>query len=585
MTMLGAHSIALLTSGAMIAALLASPAEAQAPPIRASGALVRQDRSDCGNTDVKGTDGRRVGGVVTVQQSRDGWTGGDVSVFGLTPNTNYDLYWKCHYLVARLRTDATGMAYQPYFRFKAEPGTALSFDLYPAGQPVGDMFLSVPMTPVPIVRSAETQLVRQDRSDCANSDVSASDRGRVVGVVVVEQGRSGDSTARVRIDRGMPGKLYRFYWKCQRELGTILTDDRGMGAGVFAFRASPGAALTFDMYPAGEASGNTFQTVPLRKPEYSDARRAIAQRYAPLVSLASGEEWLPSSIDYLAANVDALCNGNKVSSNILDDLYRALPERGQENCYFVTKQALNGPYDRPAFLKGTNPATTKVPIYVFLYSDLGSPEGNFYAQYMTFYPYNLGKNTCTTLAPGDHCLGQRVEMGDHVGDWELVTIRFANGKPEAVHVGSHGNELPDSAWNFFAPQWTKGGADRHVLEWEGTHPVVYSAGGSHGLYGWAGTHTYSTLPTGERLNDHTSRGTPWKTWESIVWADDPRYFVLLNLYEGRWGNPHMGESACDLSAQWESLCEALSIPLDEYQLNDGPSLPDRQRDKNKIHPF
>lgn len=585
MTMLEAHSIALFASGAMIAALLASPAEAQAPPMRASGALVRQDRSDCGNTDVKGTDGRRVGGVVTMQQSADGSTRVDVTVRGLTPHQVYDFYWKCRQQLIRIYTDGMGSG-STFFAFQAAPGTALSFDLYPAGQPVGDIFQSVPMTPVPIVRRAETQLVRQDRSDCANSDVSASDRGRIVGSLVVDQGRSGDSTVQVQIDRGMPGRLYHFYWKCQRELGTILTDDRGMANAVFAFRASPGAALTFDMYPAGEASGNTFQSVPLpRNPEYSDARRAIAQRYAPLVRLASGEEWLPSSIDYFAANVDAVCNETKVSSNILDDLYRALPEQGQDNCYFVTKQALTGPYDRPAFLKGTNPATTTVPIYVFLYSDAAAPADSFYAQYMTFYPYNLGKNVCPTLAPGDNCLGQRVEMGDHVGDWELATIRFAHGQPDAVHVGSHGNELPDSAWNFFAPAWTKGGADRRVLEWQGTHPVVYSAGGSHGLYGWSGTHNYSTLPTGDRLNDHTSRGTPWRTWESIVWADDPRYFVLLNLYEGRWGNPHMGESACDLSVDWSILCERLSIPFDEHQLNDGPSLPDRQRDKGKIHPF
>lgn len=210
---------------------------------------------------------------------------------------------------------------------------------------------------------------------------------------------------------------------------------------------------------------------------------------------------------------------------------------------------------------------------------------------MTFYPYNLGKNICTGPAPYDNCLTSRVEMGDHVADWELMTIRFFKSEPWAVHVGSHGNDIPKTAWTFLKPSWTRTGspcigppilcnlAAGSPLRWEETHPVVYSAAGSHGVYGWSGKHNYITTDVGDQFNDYTSQGIKWQTWNNIVWSDDPKYSVLLNEYDGRWGNPHMGKSGCEVAVVPDWSCDRLGIPSNEYQLNDGPSLPNRQRDK------
>ncbi len=432
-------------------------------------------------------------------------------------------------------------------------------------------------------------LVRQDFSNCDNTDVSGSDPSRIGGNVTIVQSAAGATTAVVGITRGTPNTIYNFFWKCQRQLGTVQTDANGGGTASFTFQAAAGQTFTFDMYPDGAPLGNKFQSVRIT-PTGGDhnAQQEIARRYAPMIWLAEGEQWLPSSIDFFAANVQAKCNGQAVSQNILTLTASQLPSGGgtDTTCNFETRQPLSGPYDRPAFLQGQSPAQTSVPIYVFLYPDSSDP-GVFYAQYMTFYPYNLGKNACMTLAPFDNCLGSRVEMGDHVADWELMTIRFSQGQPSAVHVGSHGNDLPDTAWNFFPPTWTKGAGSSQgpALQWEGTHPVVYSAAGSHGIYGWDGKHNYKTLPTGDNLNDYTSRGTRWQTWSNIVWSDDPRYNVLLNVYNGRWGNLHMGQNACQISPVPDKLCGPAGIPRNEYQLNDGPSLPDRQRDKNEIHPF
>jgi hypothetical protein len=458
--------------------------------------------------------------------------------------------------------------------------------------------LAVPAAaaPPPSPLAAQSALVRQDFSNCGNSDVSAGDPGRVGGSIALRQQPGGATTADVTVVHGTPNTSYTLYLKCVRALGVIHTNDAGAGAGSFSFQAQPGGVVTFDMYPAGAPRGNKFQSTRYvwNAPVLPNLQRQIAQTYAPLIWLNPGESWMPSSIDYYALSMNAVCDGKQAAGDIRSLTLAMLPPgRGAPSpgsdathCFFVTKQALSGPYDRPSFLHGQDPSKTPVPIYVFIYQDAGqhSP-GDFDVQYMTFYPYNLGKNICTGLAPKDNCIGSRIEMGDHVADWELMTIRFANNQPVAVHVGSHGNDIPDTAWTFFAPGWTNTGnaANGSVLAWEGAHPVVYSADGSHGVYGWGGKHNYKTTPVGDQWNDYTGQGTRWQTWQNIVWSDDPRYALLLNQYEGRWGNPHMGKSGCEVSQVPNWSCSALGIPTDEYQLNDGPSLPDRQRDKSYMY--
>jgi hypothetical protein len=177
-------------------------------------------------------------------------------------------------------------------------------------------------------------------------------------------------------------------------------------------------------------------------------------------------------------------------------------------------------------------------------------------------------------------------MDDHVADWEIVSIRFVNGIPQSVHVGAHKNDQPDMADTYFCCAWTpsgKAGRSEVALQWMGQHPIVYAATGSHGTWATAGKHNYTTIPTGDRLNDYTSAGKLWKTWEKMVWFSwDPNgsILVLLNDYEGRWGAHHLGKDACTLSGG--VLCSALGIPDDEYQLNDGPTLPSRDRDRNYL---
>ena len=106
-------------------------------------------------------------------------------------------------------------------------------------------------------------LIRQDFSDCGNSNVTNSDPTRDGGNISITQTPAGATTAVVEITRGSPNTTYDFYWKCQRQLGSVQTNAQGFGQGQFEFQAPPNQILTFDMYPDGAPAGNKFQSTPI----------------------------------------------------------------------------------------------------------------------------------------------------------------------------------------------------------------------------------------------------------------------------------------------------------------------------------
>lgn len=73
---------------------------------------------------------------------------------------------------------------------------------------------------------------------------------------------------------------------------------------------------------------------------------------------------------------------------------------------------------------------------------------SFHVTYWMFYPYSQGKTMCTlSLGPlgsipfpsiYGYCLGNRKDIGSHIGDWEHMSLYF-NGaaEPEAMYVSAH----------------------------------------------------------------------------------------------------------------------------------------------------
>jgi hypothetical protein len=188
--------------------------------------------------------------------------------------------------------------------------------------------------------------------------------------------------------------------------------------------------------------------------------------------------------------------------------------------------------------------------------------------YFMYYPYNRGKSVAIW----------NTVVGNHVGDWEHVSVRLtwqhdaARGwrlAPKEVYVSAHDfGDMED--WNT-------------MERVEDTHIVVYAAWGSHGFWVDPGSHVYEDWYPLFTLADKCSAGTAWDTWNLIeafdynlqtglggstwpLWmgadfADpgpgpDPSDPANGSIY--RWGNPEW-----DCRAIFDNKC----------RLEDGPTGP------------
>ncbi|MCP3102318.1 Vps62-related protein [Myxococcus sp. K15C18031901] len=280
----------------------------------------------------------------------------------------------------------------------------------------------------------------------------------------------------------------------------------------------------------------------LDNPEFSGGfvdDYAVIQ-FAPRVWLHSDEFFLPSTTEYFLENTQEV--GGHLTTRI---------PLGCDDC------------TNPPFLHGLDPNQQHVPVYaqVIPRTVAGTPTNITDVVYWTFYAFNFGKHVCIGGRLGDTCLGYWMQLGNHVGDWEHLTVRFVDGRPTQVTMSQHGK----------APVFGYGGK---LLPMADLHPEAYSALGSHGLYPDAAVHEYMNLYNGDSLKDVTNRGAAWKTWEKPVvfpWQPQGSFtgsLSWLNITAG-WGN---AKSGCD---------NVVSKASGECILNGGPGGP---MQKDFTHP-
>ncbi len=196
---------------------------------------------------------------------------------------------------------------------------------------------------------------------------------------------------------------------------------------------------------------------------------------------------LPSSVEHFLPNVhQEFSDGNQ--------RYTTNQDLGCDSC------------SDPAFLTGQRPDQASVPVYAEIVNRThdGQATNTTDILYWMFYPYNDGKDVCIgawnkTIG----CVGGYESFGNHVGDWEHITVRFVDGRPSQVFLSAHDSGFLanyGSAW----------------LSITNGHANVFSALGSHGLYVDAARHTYATLPNSFTLDDDTGYGVSWNTSSNVV---------------------------------------------------------------------
>jgi hypothetical protein len=311
------------------------------------------------------------------------------------------------------------------------------------------------------------------------------------------------------------------------------------------------ATTTTGESTASPTSESTAETTT-SDPPIDDPRLLALRTYAPRVWLHPGEEYFPSSVEFAFAAMTRFVGGDG-------------------NYWIRSIQALDSPSDdSPPFFAGD---LEGAPVYAF-YADKGGDIVDLV--YFFWYPYNRGKSAVDTI------------WGNHVGDWEHITVRLLRGPDDALAP----SQVYLSAHSFGgAYAWTD--IERHDI----THPVVYSARGSHGVWSAPGDHVYMTI--GEELldvcvtlvcidlTDETAAGTAWDTWEDVAAFD---YVAQEGLGGATWPI-WMSEAFTDPGAdppttpgggpifRWgnEEDCTTLGVDISDLigvcRLEDGPTGP------------
>lgn len=299
-------------------------------------------------------------------------------------------------------------------------------------------------------------------------------------------------------------------------------------------------------------------------------KRGLLQAYAPRVWLADyepnwpgGEQFYPSSVEWSFEHLDRVW---------VDGAW-----------WLRTKQELSDPSDHslPVFHgcdgKSTaNPCTLdETPVYAFWDEVEIDVDGVGVTvvdlAYFMWYPYNRGKSVLGTT------------YGHHVGDWEHATVRLTQHwaddvwslKPSQMYLAVHdfGNNhqwesLQKFVWKVWLPIIITNGpvqspisvpdrheSDLHAAHTVGsdlhlTHPVVFAAWGSHGLWSTPGEHWYKKINLGiteVNLYDYTGYGTAWDTWKRVEAYDFDRKTGLGSSAWPVWmsknyGDPSIGDA-------------------------------------------
>lgn len=266
---------------------------------------------------------------------------------------------------------------------------------------------------------------------------------------------------------------------------------------------------------------------PAPRAEAARARRPLTiqeatSRYAPLVFLAPGETHRPSDASNYIHNSrlrwshdsgqpdDEIADKGHVDENRLgdggysDQVENILGIKHgahiRSNQDVRPKDGKGDGGDEGFFLdldnahhESTGPGTN-MPVYY------EAVDGH-YITYWFFYAYNAGP------APGG--------LDNHEGDWERISVKLnRQNRATAVAYYQHkGHE--EKRWRDVPKQ--------------GSHPLVFSAKGSHASYASPGAKDLG-VPFGA-VKDHAGRGAQWKTWQHLKNARAQGWYG----YGGAWG--------------------------------------------------
>jgi hypothetical protein len=284
-------------------------------------------------------------------------------------------------------------------------------------------------------------------------------------------------------------------------------------------------------------------------PPPTNSNEAI-MRYAPRIYLAAdelqgGQSYRPSSVEWFLANVDRV----EIEGQYWTQTKVPLTHATEVQPFFY------GPEDEDL---------DEVPTYAFWIESQDVWRGHADIVYFFFYPYNRGKDMVQSV------------WGNHVGDWEHVTVRIDSTTFEPL-------ELALSAH-----------AGGETIKWDDIektadgHPIAYAAWGSHANYSTPGAHIYNTIEVPPLddieitdLTSSASDGVAWDTWNKIEAFDFYTQQGLDGATWPGWMSTEFADASSEAIYRWGNTEDTCGLCLgslcwdfpDICLLENGPTGP------------
>ncbi|MCP3802401.1 Vps62-related protein [Allokutzneria sp. A3M-2-11 16] len=269
---------------------------------------------------------------------------------------------------------------------------------------------------------------------------------------------------------------------------------------------------------------------PVRAP--GAARKATAEKYAPFIWFAKGEEYGPMdaatfistaklkwSHDDGCPDADIAAPPDLAALSGRAEPYAHRKKSGLPRCDFEGEPIKSSTYSVPRrteelgeegfYLDGMDTQRRQNGAGAPTYWQVDEPKGERVRvyTYWRFHAWNNARNVEDVIPVPGSVAGLD---GDHEGDWERVTlITDLQDTPRMLVFNGHGSQC--------RLDWPK-------VEKTDGRPVGYSAKGTHASYPTTGTHGW--------MLDRTDQGTLLDTRADLRWAEGEAWWG----YAGGWGS-------------------------------------------------
>ncbi|XP_038973223.1 uncharacterized protein LOC120105138 [Phoenix dactylifera] len=211
--------------------------------------------------------------------------------------------------------------------------------------------------------------------------------------------------------------------------------------------------------------------------------QAIMQAYSPVIYLHPDEEFLPSSISWFFDNGALLYEKGNPNPAPIASNGSNLPQGGSNDGAYWMDLPADG-RQKDEVKKGDIPSSK---VYLHVKPMLGATFTDI--AIWIFYPFNGPAKA--KVGPINLSLGR---IGEHVSDWEHVTLRVSNFSGELWRV--YFSEHSAGTW-----------VEASQLEFEGGNkPVVYSSLHGHANYSKAGLVLEGNSTSGIGIRNDTAKG-------------------------------------------------------------------------------